>query len=238
MNYSKIFLSRIDVALIEFMNYHNLIEGFLLQEEIKLGQSYDVNANIELLEGEEEYPIRHANHLEDSYVEMNSMISVNYPHNFRSFFFIQLISFVEYELRRICEFHYYSNSGGVGPMEDWRSDYLGNAKNYLKESANIKIDDLNPEWGFIKTAKEIRNKFVHHHCKIMRSDVQWKNIEMFIRNKHSINFRESGMIIEISRKRSNEIEEFTIILSGKEVNEELLRNVQSLFKKLLKMEIL
>lgn len=218
------------MAFSEFERYQYLIEDFLLKEAVEFKSSYDKDKISEIAKEAGEFSNEYEIYLTDSFFESQMELAILFPHNFRASFLIQIISFVEHELKKICEYHLALTNASFS--FDLR-DELENAKKYLTKHVGIRIEDLNPEWGVIKNFKTIRNVIVHGNGKVKKSDKRWEEVNNFTRLRGAIKSEEHIF----KSVQSIESSELTIILTGKEVNEELLKTAKSFFKKLLEDEL-
>lgn len=227
IEYSKDHLFTIDLAFNEFDSYQRMIEKFLSEEQTRLEQKiknfgYDKNEN------EQGY----SDYLLTQLLEGHVSLSKLYTHNFRASFFIQLISFIEYELRSICEYHHSVEKTDFGIQDLKGNNDMDKAKIYLSKSAKIDFNKLNPEWQFIQEAKEIRNILVHHQSRIIL------NNKTNIRLKKIFNERNYYEYYKIPNSDDgNGFEEGHFLITNSAANRKLIANTKLFFTKLLEIEL-
>ena len=230
LNYSKLHLFGIELAFLEFEHYQNIIEKFLDGERLR------IEKEINEIEIDDKAEPGYAEFVFDTLIEEHSTIAKKFPHNFRASFFVQIISFIEYELKEICEFHFAKFHPELSFSELKGNDELDKAKTYLTKSANIDFRKLDPEWNYIKHAKEVRNIIVHHQGEIiLNSNRRARIIEKFIENKNSYKLEFKKVFKNNKFEKTNEA---TLIIKNKEATNELLENTKILFKKLLEEQLM
>ena len=152
----------------------------------------------------------------------------------RTSLFTKIFGFVEYELRKVCNYHYKMNSGNIS-MSDFKGNSdLEKAKSYLTKICKVDFNKLNPEWNHLQSVKDLRNILTHNQGEFVQSnDKKSKRIMKLILSKNYLDF-ESNEIYE-----NNEEEYYSkdgkIIIKSKEFNEELIDNSSSFFNKLLEV---
>lgn len=162
-------------------------------------------------------------------------VTKTFPYNFRASFFIQIISYVEFQLRRICNHHHFKCATRISVKDLKGNSDLEKCKLYLTKICNIDFNKLNPEWQFIQDAKEIRNLFIHHRGEFKNgNDNRTKRIKNFIKSRDSIRLKpktifKNGEIVET--------EDGTVIIQHKGANAELLEKTKKFLEKLLKTEL-
>jgi len=212
---SKIDWVAISFSISEFRNYQDLIEEFLVAEKERMDKKSE--------EAEKNYPN------EDEYadwVERNidryGEISKIFPNNFRVAFLIQIISFVEFHLKNICD-RFYRSENQIFALDDLKgSSDFDKAKLYLKKVAKIDVLSFGEDWKFIDDCRIIRNKLAHQQGLMKKEDSNKTLIEQFAK-KH-------GLIKVVEQTRDFE---WRIEINGKELNDKLISSVSSFFKQLL-----
>ena len=209
----------------QFRAYLASIESYFSQEKTKLDESFNMQ---ELEERSKTYGEFHREILNfeiGEHFRERSMISFNFPNSFRTALVIQLFSFVEFELKNICEYHAKvknPNSSYADSMHHWN---ILKSKNYLNKSANINIKNLNPEWNFIDNVRIIRNHLVHNQGSIFEKDKNFKRVSDFAKKNN------------LSLARHNENDEMSsniIVIPEKTMLENLIDNIEKFFRKLEK----
>jgi len=222
LNYSEFHLFGIELAFVEFKNYQNTIENFLELEKQSLEKSYRDKIS-ELNENDN----KSWNRIAENYSEKYSDISRIFPHNFRASFLIQIISFIEHELKEICEQYEFSNKTKYSINDLKGNNDIEKAKQYLTKSCNVNFDKLNPEWQFILMVKRIRNKLVHHQGFVKKTERDWKLFNDFNGKKEFYEFSPKGEFVESPK----------LVIRNRLLNDELLKNTERFFKKLLELEL-
>lgn len=150
---------------------------------------------------------------------------------FRSSLYIQIIGFIEYELKRICNFYKESNLINVSINDFKGNSEFEKAKKYLSKICGLDFNDLNPEWSYLLNAKEIRNILIHNQGEFVQNeDRKSKKVERFVRGKKYFEFQPS----ETYGDFDSEIYSLdgNITITSKYANEELIENSRSLFYKI------
>ena len=219
VNLSSLHWFVVESSIQEFERYHDLIEQFLNEEKQRLEDSFNkMESELKKNKDDDDY----YNHMIDVYSEKFGEISTLFPHNFRSSFLIQIISFVEFHLKKICD-----NSARTQKQPFVMSDLKGNsdfekAKVYLKKVADLDISKLGEDWEFIDGCRIIRNKLVHQQGLMGKNDDNKKSIEKFAKKQGLITVAE----------KTNDCES-RIEINDKELNAKLISSVSGFFKELL-----
>ncbi|MFS4418767.1 hypothetical protein [Maribacter sp. 2307ULW6-5] len=219
---SKFYLFGIELALVEFKNYQNTIERFLEAEKKTLEESYQ--DRISKL-SKDEYDSW--NRIAENYSDRYSDIARIFPHNFRASFLIQIISFIEHELKEICEQYEFSKETRYSINDLKGNNDIEKSRQYLTKSCNVNFDNLNPEWQFILMVKRIRNKLVHHQGFVKKVEKDWGLFNDFNRKKEFFDFSTKGELVESPK----------LIIRNRSLNDELLNKTERFFKKLLEKEL-
>lgn len=163
----------------EFRDYLNLMESLFSQEKEKAQQSFNINSL------EEEAKSAGEDHRDYSHFLMSekhreiSLISYDFPNGFRASFLTQLFSFLEFELRNVCDYHSNKHSHYFSISDLKGGSDIEKAKLYLKKAAKVDFDKLNPEWEFIKNIAIIRNLIIHHQGLISNQHQDFNKIHKF-----------------------------------------------------------
>ncbi len=220
LNNIDIHLFGIEITFAEFNDYQKLLEGFLEKEKANFEKLFkDIQHKLETETQSIEDPAYQANVLETG-IERHFEISVLYPHNFRASFLTQIFAFIEFELKKICDYHHKLNNTDYSINDLKGNSEIEKAKVYLTKSCKIHFDKLEPEWGLINKIKLIRNKLVHHQGIIEKSDKDWKPIVSYIKE------------FDLGMLKDN-----VFIINNREFNERFLKISESFFKKLLYNEL-
>lgn len=222
LNYSESQLFGIELVFLDFKNYQNTIEKFLELEKQNLEKSYQKKIS-ELNENNTDS----WNRMVENFSERYNEIARIFPHNFRASFLIQIISFIEHELKEICEQYEFSNKTKYSVNDLNGNNDIEKAKKYLTKSCNVNFEKLNPEWQFILMVKRIRNKLVHHQGFVKKVEKDWELFNEFNRKKEFLEFVPKGEFVESPR----------IIIRSRLLIDELLKNTKRFFKKLLESEL-
>jgi len=226
LHYSAIHLFGIELAFIEFRNYYELIETSLAAEADKrislFNEKYDELVNSVEEEG-------YAAHLDQQFAEQVTELSYYFPHSFRSSFLIQLFSFIEYELKEICNHHHHTRQTDIPLGELKGSSDLDKAKTYLTKVCKVDLNTLQPEWNYLLDMRRVRNLMVHHSGVIVPDHPDRKQLRAFIEKETGIEFKES-----VTPRRPNlDKVDLTVMIAGRDFNDHLLLISEQLFKKLL-----
>lgn len=170
----------------EFLNYNDIMENYLLQRYFKNRQNFDVE-KISSLETPQLVSFSKALFKESTF----------YPQSFRTSFFIQIFSILEYELKEICSIHFEHHKIDFS-MEDLKGNSeIEKAKLYLRKAGKIDFLEMNPEWEYLNIMRKIRNRFVHSQGEISQNHGDWKTIYGFINsNKNLLGFRNCAEYLE------------------------------------------
>lgn len=208
-----------------------MIEKFLTGEKRKLESEFEKLENAI----EHDYESGPLDFAIDGLAEEYHSVSKTFPHNFRASFFIQIIAFIEFELKEICE-HHHKVCNTDFSIDDLRgSNEIEKAKLYLSNSCNVDINKLNPEWNFIQVAKEIRNLIVHQQGELIANgSKRTKKILKFISQKDYIKLDLKKIVINGELVDG---ENGTINICDKKANKELLDVTKTFFTRLLKSEL-
>jgi len=115
------------------------------------------------------------NHFGQQAYERHKELNIIFPNNFRYAFIGQVASFVEYELRAICN-HYAEESGALYTLDDLKGSEFEQVKTFLQKSAKLRIQELDPEWQILKQFWVLRKRIIHHQGLISQDDFD-KNLK-------------------------------------------------------------
>ncbi len=218
---AKLLLHLTKVSLKKYERYHEMVENYLE------GEAENISMIFESMEEETEkrssfIPRKFKDAVDDLSEELNE-ISVIFMGHFRNSLLVQITSFIEFELKKICNNHSeFSNSkykiSDLAGMSD-----LEKCKKYLVKSCNVDFNYLNGEWEFIKTAYKVRNKVIHHSGTVTKKETEDDLVKLI----------EQRFIIIIKGKDG---EESTLRLT-KRLNSKLIDVAISFFTKLLSEEL-
>lgn len=225
LDYNKIHLFGIQLVFAEFHDYYNIIEQGLANEAGVLFKKFEKNRT-DLNESTAE--VGYANYLDTQLAETYMSYNHYFPHYFRASFLIQLFSFIEYELKEICNHHHHLNATYIGLSDLKGQSDLDKAKIYLSKVCNVDFNDLKPEWDYINLIRKLRNKLVHHNGIIGVDDNDRTLLLSFIKKENSIGFKETP-----NRMRKSVFEgELSIIITSKDLNQKVIDIAETFFIKL------
>ncbi|WP_366186330.1 hypothetical protein [Flavobacterium ovatum] len=212
--------------LIEFENYNLLMEDFLLKNFIKYHRSIDNNTDLKLLNDKDLLNFSKTFHQEATF----------YPQSFRTSFFIQMFSVLEYELKIICTTHSKINQKEFSIENLKGNSEIEKAKFYLKKAVNLNLNEIEPEWNYLDTMRKIRNRIVHGDGEINQKHRDWDRIYNFINlNKNLLGFRNSAEYLE---KKEFELlydynSFFKLDIQNHDFNQQMILNLKQFFNKLI-----
>jgi hypothetical protein len=218
----------LELIFVDFKNYYNLIESHITKVNKEYQAKYNNQANYKEAKKFGKFSNEYLLFLYEQYINELNNLTVQYPHNLRASFLIHIISFIEYELREICDYHHGKNNTDFRLTDLKGSSDMEKAKKYLSKAAKIDFSKLNPEWDAINTIRKIRNKIVHHNGTIKVTDADWNELEMFCKHTQLIN-----LIEEAGSNNSQEKSNFNIIIPNRELNYKLIADTESFFIKLM-----
>ena len=227
LNLNKVRLFGVEMVFLDFHNYYEVIEDSMAAKFQERSLSY-----VEFLkQGTEKVLDRdYSNYLDQQHCEGLSEMGYNFPNIFRASFFVQVISFIEFELKELCMFHEEQNKSLIKFSDLKGADEFEKIKKYLKGSGNIDFSLLDPEWGHIKKMKILRNRFVHHYGTIDKEDRdRYRTILEIVNSEKSITFMENSL----RDKKIDDFDSLTLVIADKEFNVILLKQAESLFQKIL-----
>lgn len=174
-----------------FTDYIGKNESFLKDESVKIWEGFDEYKKAEkekyAISGLEE-DLQFEAHIQSMYENEEYLIG-NMERSFAEATLIQVISFIELELKKICEKCYTDNKTGYKISELAGKGDFEKAKLFLSKTCEINFGSIK-EWNFIMNMKEIRNKIVHNGGKVSEEST----IKNFIKGKSSIDTDFSNII--------------------------------------------
>ena len=222
IDYSEFLLLGIEFSLGDFKKYQITIEDFLAKEQKTLEESY--SKNLEELDQDDH---KKYNQIAQDYYYRSGDIATLFPHNFRASFLIQIITFIEHELKLICE-HYEFEKQTKYSINDLKGvNEIGKAKQFLEKSCNVNFQNLDKEWQFILKVKRIRNKLVHSQGFVKKSEKDWKVFNDFNNKLKYFDFSPKGELVE----------EPKLIIKNRLLIDDLLKITNTFFNKLLGKEL-
>ena len=146
--------------------------------------------------------------------------------------YIKTLGLVEYELKKVCNFHQKGKNENVSMSDFKGNSELDKSKKYLTKICNINFNSLNPEWNYLQNAKNIRNILAHSQGEfVQNSDSNAKKIMSFIHQKDYLEFLPNEIYGD---KEDYEYSlDGSIVIKTEEGNQELLSVSFSFFTKLL-----
>ena len=164
----------------------------------------------------------------DSYLDEELyQVCYKYPSYFRSFFLIQIFSFMEDELANICEsLIKVTNSPFSRKNKKGSDSLLEHCLNYLINCKFIDKVDINDELYKILTIKKLRNYIVHENSIINTSE------NSYVKFRESLEYYQNTKMISLCPVEGRE-NEFEINFENNEFVKLEIENVKKLFKKIL-----
>ena len=159
-----------------------------------------------------------------------------YPQSFRTSFFTQIFSILEYELKEICMIYHLENKTDFTIYDLKGNSEIEKAKLFLKKACKIDFTSLEPEWSYLNTIRKIRNIFVHHQGEINKTHNDWNVIKQFIENKkQQIGFGNAAEFLD--KETFNELfdndSNFNIEISDSKINVELIASIKTFLRNLV-----
>ena len=219
----------IGVFFDEFRIYQDIIEEALAVEKDKFKRRSTLE-NIEE-EAKNAYgkdPMirdQYAVYLTSQSLKQDDIIN-SYFQTFRASFLTQMLSFVEYELKEICEYYQKKNNLEISATDIGGKEKVIKEIQYLTEIFSLDIKDIKPEFEFVESIIRIEEIISCHSGLINGKHIYWNRIKSFVdRNNfvELINYAPSKNIWEISIK-------------SKKFNEKLIDIIKSLFMKILRID--
>lgn len=204
-------------------SYINLIESHFIRENKSLDDLFDEKSLIDHSKIVGEFHKEYLNYLISEHHKEKALLSYDFPNSFRSGFVIQIFSFLEFELRSICEYHASKISSNFSVTDLRGTSDIDKAKLYLNKSTAVDLNDLNPEWLFIDNMRTIRNRFVHHQGLIPAHHNDFNKINNFARGNNIL-----------LRKVDRDEDVYQLVIASKYFLLQGLDIIESFINKLLK----
>lgn len=204
----------IELSIISFRNYISLVEkGFDAQIKV-LALKYD--EHYKALNDDNKF-----NLLLHSTSSQLMEIEQEFIQRFRKSIVIQIFSFLESELKSICNSHAESTKS-IYIVNDLKgySD-LDKIKKYLNNSMDIDLVKFD-QWKFINNLRMVRNKIVHENSTIKITNGDYASIKAFSKNYFSL------------KSHNPNSEFYTIIFDNHNFLEDCLSMVESLIQDVMK----
>jgi hypothetical protein len=227
LDYSKAYLYGIRIAFLELNSYQDLVETFLETEKNKHRDSFSKAEAQEVAKSYHPDEAAYYDFLEGQYLDRYLELSEFYPHNFRASFLIHIISFIEYELKKICDYDYTLYMRDISISDLKGNSGIEKAKIYLSKSCKVDFDNLNPEWDFINVCRLIRNNIVHEQGILNPLSNHGKQLNDFIEKNNYLKIRSENSSVKIGNLTNQ------LIITSKVLNDNLLKFAEKFFEKLL-----
>ena len=207
----------IGLIFLPLKEYQEKMEEFLSD----YASDYNLEDELKKIEEEsndydEENRSTFLSHFGQQAYERHKELNVIFPNNFRYAFISQVASFVEYELRAIC--NYYAKEFGTEYiLDDLRGSEFEQVKTFLQKSAGLNMLELDPEWQILKQFWVLRKRIVHHQGEIRPEDFDknFKDIRTFLN----------------SEKVDNDL--VRILIPDEKLGEKYIETAHSFFTKLI-----
>lgn len=204
----------IELSIISFRNYIALVEkGFDAQ---KKDLSIKYEEHYKTLNGANKF-----NSLLHTTSSQLMELEQEYIQRFRKSIIIQIFSFLESELKSICNSHAVSTKS-IYVVNDLKgySD-LDKIKKYLINSMDIDLVKFD-QWKFINNLRLIRNKIVHENSTIKITNGDYASIKTFSKNYFLL------------ESQSTNSDFYTIIFNTQKFLDDCLHMVESLIQDIMK----
>lgn len=210
--------------LAKFQEYLNLMESYLQKEVKKLKESYNREELKEYSKIAGENHREYLGFLMDEHIKEESVLAFDFPNSLRIALVVQVFSFFEFELKNICIFHASLKNSMISFYKMKGNSDVAKAKRYLTDKAKVDFRNLNPEWEFINSFREIRNFFIHNQGTINSNDAKFLKIKNFAKINNLKLEKNSG---------SDDISSYTLTIPDKVFPEIVINNVNHFLNKLL-----
>lgn len=218
------------------MNMLSLRKSAMINVQEDVYKQFDIEAN-ELANNQpdadkHEFKFAYKQHLLDTYIDDIINFDVHYPQYFRRFFLTQLYSFIESEMKFICEF--INENKKYLPNMKYLSSRQKNAKveknsffdsyfNYLSEFENISRIDFVEELEHLDKMRAVRNCITHNMSIISKQNPNFVDIE-------KLSHKDTGIRLAALE---NSADEYEIQLVDDTIIEATIKTATSFFNKLL-----
>ena len=204
----------------KFHDYLNLMESYLQKELEKHNESFNEQELEEYSMTAGEHHREYLAYLVGEHFKETTVLGFDFPNSLRSSLVIQIFSFMEFELRNICNYHSTSTNSDFSLTNLKGNSDIDEAKKYLSKRAEIDFNQLNPEWPYINCVRTIRNLLVHHQGTINSDNSDFQKVKDFASNNE----------LELRKKESGN---FDLIIPNRKMPENLIANAKSFIDKIL-----
>lgn len=208
----------------KFHDYLNLMESHFESEKVKFDQENTEEELKEISKQAGEHQQEYYNHLIGELIEQRALISYDFPNSFRASFIIQLFTFLEFELRNICEYVANKNNSNFTINDLKGNSDIEKAKVFLKKEEKIIFETLEPEWSIINNIKILRNILIHHQGFIKGNDNRINNLKPFI-ERNEITFTKVNTF--------KDQEDYQITIPNAKLPEDFIEVINKFFNKLI-----
>lgn len=199
------------------------MESYLQKEVKKLKLSYNREDLEEYSKKAGENHREYLGFLMDEHFKEECLLAFDFPHSLRTALVIQVFSFFEFELKNICIFHSSLKNSLISFTKMKGNSDVAKAKRYLTDKAKVDFRNLNPEWEFIDSFREIRNFFIHNQGTINSNDVKFLKIK---------NFAKINSLKLKKNSDSDDISSYTLTIPDKVFPALVINNVNQFLNKL------
>lgn len=168
----------VELSMVSFKNYLKLIEDNFDQQKNILTDRYNQFKN----SNEDNDNFRSPLHMTS---EQLYELEEEFVQRFRQSLIIQLFSYVERDLKSICNSHSSSTESIYSIIDLKGSNDLDKIKKYMSKSMNIEIAKFSL-WPVINSLRILRNKIVHEDATIQANDNDFNNLFAFAKNRFKL----------------------------------------------------
>ena len=168
----------VELSIISFRNYISLVERNFDDQRKILAEKYTAYYK-ELKDSQ-----NHDSFLHSTTSELQEL-EEEFIQRFRKSIVIQIFSYVESELKSICNAHYRSTKSIYAVNDLKGNSDLDKAKKYLTRSMGIEVGKYKL-WTFINNLRVLRNKIVHEDSTIQNTDSDIKTLTTFSQNRFTL----------------------------------------------------
>jgi hypothetical protein len=204
----------VELSIISFRNYISLVEKSFAEQQKIISKKYaEYYKNLNDTEN-------HNSFLHSTTSELQE-IELEFIQRFRNSILIQLFSYLENELKNICNAHSQSTKSTYTVNDLKGNSDLEKIKKYLTKSMNLEVGKFSL-WPFINNLRVVRNKIVHENSIIQITDGDLKSMRIFSKEKFLL-------------KSENPNPEFyNIIFDNREFLDECLNKIESFIQEIMK----
>jgi hypothetical protein len=236
INKTKSELFGIDIVFEEFTRYLTLMNDFLTQQALQFEKELPKYRKeideISMREANKDNPDiqrQYWGFLDSQLCERQIELTITFQNNFRGFFLTQVYSFVETELRKICEYHHTIKNNECS-LDDIKSDGdLEKIKKYLKFILGATEYDcfVKNDLQMIDDMRRVRKTIVHHQGLINDKSPNWGLIRKLAK-------RNLITLDNLNYKKN----EYLILFNGNIMIMEFIETSKNLFNTLLEDNII